>query len=166
MTDGWEAGGLCAYDAGRVGVNPLNGSDGLENPDGDGFDVNLDGVLEPGEAYVNWLEFHIKDLDVVDGAITFGAFTAPEGLDMSLFEGMLLGDEPAHGFIDDADLATLATAVPAAIGSTDPWTPTATETACRTVGKFTSLVGRFSRTAGPSTQSIEPIASSTPTTTA
>ena len=42
------AGGLCAYDAGRVGVNPLNGSDGLENPDGDGFDVNLDGVLEPG----------------------------------------------------------------------------------------------------------------------
>ena len=97
------------------GVNPLNGSDGLENPDGDGFDVNLDGVLEPGEAYVNWLEFHIKDLDVVDGAITFGAFTAPEGLDMSLFEGMLLGDEPAHGFIDDADLATLATAVPAAL---------------------------------------------------
>ncbi|MEC8434733.1 MAG: hypothetical protein VXZ27_02750, partial [SAR324 cluster bacterium] len=35
MTDGWEAGGLCAYDPGRVGVNPLNGSDGLENPDGD-----------------------------------------------------------------------------------------------------------------------------------
>ena len=120
MTDGWEAGGLCSYDPTRVGVNPLNGSDGLENPDGDGFDVNLDGVLEPGEAFVNWLEFHIKDLDVVEGAITFGVYTAPEGLELSLFEGMLLGDEPGHGFIDDADLATLSTAVPTAVGSTDP----------------------------------------------
>ena len=39
---------------------PLNGSDAFENPDGDGYDVNRDGVLSQDEAFVNYLEYHIR----------------------------------------------------------------------------------------------------------
>ena len=44
----------------------MNGSDYLNNPDGDGFDVNHDGVLDLEESLVNWLEYHLKSeiLDV------------------------------------------------------------------------------------------------------
>ena len=43
-----------------LGVNPLNGSDAFENPDGDGYDVNHDGVLSADEAFVNYLKYHIR----------------------------------------------------------------------------------------------------------
>lgn len=120
MTDGWEAGGLCFYDGSRVGVNPLNGSDALENPDGDGWDVNLDGTLDLSESYVNWLEFHLKDLVLVEGQASFGSLEVPEGVGMDLFLGMMSGDDGPHGFLQDADAATLATSSPNALGSTDP----------------------------------------------
>ena len=41
LPDGWESNGACEWDPSRVGVNPLNGSDLFENPDGDGM---LDGI--------------------------------------------------------------------------------------------------------------------------
>ncbi len=120
MSDGWESGGVCFYDASRVGVNPLNGSDALSNPDGDGWDVNLDGIIEGGEGYVNWLEFHLKDLVVTDGDPGFGMLEVPEGLDLDLFLGMASGDAAPHGFLQDADAATLASSMPTAVGSTNP----------------------------------------------
>ncbi|MEC7273484.1 MAG: hypothetical protein VXV85_07540, partial [Candidatus Thermoplasmatota archaeon] len=40
LPDGWEARGACTWDVSRVGINPLNGSDAFENPDGDGYDIN------------------------------------------------------------------------------------------------------------------------------
>ena len=41
LPDGWEARNACTWDISRVGINPLNGSDAFENPDGDGFDICL-----------------------------------------------------------------------------------------------------------------------------
>mgnify|MGYP003324698556 FL=1 len=60
LPDGWEARYSCHWPAENSGINPMNGSDSLKNPDGDGFDLNNDGILEVGESYVNWLEYHIK----------------------------------------------------------------------------------------------------------
>ena len=53
--------GACTWDVSRVGINPLNGSDAFENPDGDGYDINHNGVIEENEAFVNWLEYNIRD---------------------------------------------------------------------------------------------------------
>ena len=61
LPDGWEARGACTWDVSRVGINPLNGSDAFENPDGDGYDINHNGVIEENEAFVNWLEYNIRD---------------------------------------------------------------------------------------------------------
>ena len=36
-------------DVSRVGINPLNGSDAFENPDGDGYDINHNGIIEQNE---------------------------------------------------------------------------------------------------------------------
>ena len=60
LPDGWEAERQCTWSPLRIGVNPLNGSDMFENPDGDGYDVNKDGVLTPNEMFVNYLEYHIR----------------------------------------------------------------------------------------------------------
>ena len=61
LPDGWEARYQCTWGRNNRGINPLNGSDALNNPDGDGFDVNHDGILELNESLVNWLEYHLKD---------------------------------------------------------------------------------------------------------
>ena len=45
LPDGWESDGACNWDPSRRGVNPLNGSDLFESPDGDGYDIDRDGVL-------------------------------------------------------------------------------------------------------------------------
>ena len=60
LPDGWEADGQCTWSPLRIGVNPLNGSDLFENPDGDGYDVNKDGVLTQNEMFVNYLEYHLS----------------------------------------------------------------------------------------------------------
>ena len=60
LPDGWEARYQCSWGRNNRGINPLNGSDALNNPDGDGFDVNHDGVLDLNESLVNWLEYHLK----------------------------------------------------------------------------------------------------------
>ena len=60
LPDGWEARYSCDWPSSNSGINPMNGSDSLNNPDGDGFDLNRNGVLELEESFVNWLEYHIK----------------------------------------------------------------------------------------------------------
>ena len=62
LPDGWEARYTCSWSSAQEGLNPLNGSDGGNNPDGDGYDVNHDGVLQPEEMYTNWMEYHISSL--------------------------------------------------------------------------------------------------------
>ena len=61
LPDGWEARYTCSWNKDNKGINPLNGSDALNNPDGDGYDINMDGVLSMDEQLVNWLEYHLKD---------------------------------------------------------------------------------------------------------
>ena len=60
LPDGWEARYSCSWSADAAGINPLNGSDALNNPDGDGYDINHNGILELEESLVNWMEFHWK----------------------------------------------------------------------------------------------------------
>ena len=60
LPDGWEARYTCSWSKDNSGINPLNGSDYLNNPDGDGYDVDRDGILSPEESLVNWLEYHLK----------------------------------------------------------------------------------------------------------
>ena len=60
LPDGWEARYSCHWPSSNSGINPMNGSDALNNPDGDGFDANFNGILELEESFVNWLEYHIK----------------------------------------------------------------------------------------------------------
>ena len=64
LPDGWEADGNCFWSSSQSGINPLNGSDYPNNPDGDGYDVNLDGEISPDEEFNNWLEYHIRYLEV------------------------------------------------------------------------------------------------------
>ncbi len=75
LPDGWEARYQCSWGRNNRGINPLNGSDALNNPDGDGFDVNYDGVLDLNESLVNWLEYHLKDQiiysDSTDSGLAF-----------------------------------------------------------------------------------------------
>jgi len=60
LPDGWEARYSCNWPSANSGINPMNGSDFLNNPDGDGFDANHDGELDLNESLVNWLEYHLK----------------------------------------------------------------------------------------------------------
>ena len=60
LPDGWEARYSCHWPSENAGINPMNGSDFLNNPDGDGYDANHDGTMELGESLVNWLEYHLK----------------------------------------------------------------------------------------------------------
>ena len=50
----------------------MNGSDALNNPDGDGFDVNNNGIIESEEAFVNWMEYHIKSDILLSDSIHSG----------------------------------------------------------------------------------------------
>ena len=45
LPDGWEARYACSWNLNNRGINPLNGSDAFQNPDGDGYDVDGDGNL-------------------------------------------------------------------------------------------------------------------------
>ena len=67
----------CALDPSRLGINPLNGSDAFENPDGDGYDVNHDGVLSADEAFVNYLEYYIRS-DLFSGNQTLDGVASLE----------------------------------------------------------------------------------------
>ncbi len=72
LPDGWEARYSCNWPASSAGINPMNGSDSLNNPDGDGFDVNMNGELELEEAFVNWFEYHIKSEIILENSTQSG----------------------------------------------------------------------------------------------
>ena len=61
LPDGWEARYLSDWQVSNKGINPLNGSDWDKNPDGDGYDINHDGILDLDEQLFNWLEYHLMD---------------------------------------------------------------------------------------------------------
>ena len=99
LPDGWEARGACTWDVSRVGINPLNGSDAFENPDGDGYDINHNGVIEENEAFVNWLEYNIKD-DLFDGNMSLDGDLIPENFSTDLFRNISDWGAPESNFGD------------------------------------------------------------------
>ena len=52
LPDGWEARYQRDWLVINSGINPLNGSDWMKNPDGDGYDSNHDGVLDLEEQFL------------------------------------------------------------------------------------------------------------------
>ncbi|HIL66145.1 MAG TPA: hypothetical protein EYG33_08295 [Candidatus Poseidoniales archaeon] len=110
LPDGWEARNSCVWTVSRVGINPLNGSDAFENPDGDGFDINMNGVIEDNEAFVNWLEYNIRD-NLFSGNMSLDGEEIPEGFSTDLFRNIsdwaipedTFGDGDATGDPTDAD---------------------------------------------------------------
>ncbi len=119
LPDGWESKGSCTWDPSRVGINPLNSSDILENPDGDGFDINHDGVLQQNEAFVNWLEFHVRN-NLFDGNQTLDGVTLPDGLTTDLFQNINDYGTPEANFGDRASGAITATQSSTILGAADP----------------------------------------------
>ena len=60
--------GILFLEQSKQGINPLNGSDSLNNPDGDGYDVNMDGSLSLDEQLVEWLEYRESQIIFDDEA--------------------------------------------------------------------------------------------------
>ena len=99
LPDGWEARSACTWDVSRVGINPLNGSDAFENPDGDGYDINHNGVIEDNEAFVNWLEYNIKD-NLFDGNMSLDGEVIPQNFTTDLFQNISDWGAPESNFGD------------------------------------------------------------------
>ena len=120
LPDGWEADSQCTWSPLRIGVNPLNGSDLFENPDGDGYDVNKDGVLTPNEMYVNYLEYHVRFGLFLDNQ-TLGGVELPNGFTTDLFDNVSDFGTPDDDFAARASGAILASQISIEKGSTDPF---------------------------------------------
>ncbi len=119
LPDGWESKGLCTWDPSRVGVNPLNGSDMYENPDGDGYDVNRNGVLEPAESFVNYLEYHVRT-DLFSGNQTLEGVELPNGFTTLLFDRIGDAGEPEATFAERASGGVTAGQSAYSVGAADP----------------------------------------------
>lgn len=119
LPDGWESKGLCSWDPSRLGVNPLNGSDALENPDGDGYDINHDGVLDLNESFVNYLEYHLRS-DLFAGNETLDGLTLPYGLSTNLFDHISDYGAPEATFAERASGGVTAGQSTYSIGASDP----------------------------------------------
>ena len=94
-----KLGGACTWDVSKVGINPLNGSDLFENPDGDGYDINHNGVIEDNEAFVNWLEYNIRD-KLFSGNMSLEGEMIPEGFSTDLFRNISDNGAPEGLFSD------------------------------------------------------------------
>ena len=94
--------GACTWDVSKVGINPLNGSDLFENPDGDGYDINHNGVIEDNEAFVNWLEYNIRD-KLFSGNMSLEGEMIPEGFSTDLFRNISDNGAP-EGLFSDGSL--------------------------------------------------------------
>ena len=103
-----------------AGVNPLNGSDLFENPDGDGYDVNKDGVLTQNEMFVNYLEYHVRSGLFLNNQ-TLDGMELPNGFTTDLFDNISDFGLPEADFAARASGAILAGQIPIEKGSTDPF---------------------------------------------
>ncbi|MBT60593.1 MAG: hypothetical protein CMA63_03440 [Euryarchaeota archaeon] len=119
LPDGWESGGSCTWDPSRTGVNPLNASDAFENPDGDGYDINHDGILQDSEAFVNYLEFHVRSNLFLNNQ-TLSGETLPNGFTTDLFDNISLQGEPEATFGERASGAVTALQSVTSVGASDP----------------------------------------------
>ena len=121
LPDGWEARYSCFWPSSNSGINPMNGSDALNNPDGDGFDANFNGVLEPEESFFNWLEYHIKSEILLQDSTQSGIIF-PENITSILAHDSWggLAQEP-FGKMTDQQYLSLWSELPSDdIGSSDP----------------------------------------------
>ena len=121
LPDGWEARYACSWNKDNAGINPLNGSDYLNNPDGDGYDVNRDGLLSLDESLVNWLEYHLKSSILYGDQTSTGEFY-PENFTTSLWNHTWL-DFAEDSFGDRTSLAYSSLVngtTPLDVGSANP----------------------------------------------
>ena len=107
LPDGWEARYLRDWQVVNSGINPLNGSDWMKNPDGDGYDINHDGVLAVEEQLFNWLEYHLGD-GLYSPNATMGT-ALPGNLTTSLFNNVDSWGLPESTFGQDSVSSTWAT---------------------------------------------------------
>ena len=119
LPDGWESKGLCSWDPSRLGVNPLNGSDAFENPDGDGYDINHDGVLDQNEAFVNYLEYHLRS-DLFLGNQTFDGQSLPNEFSTNLFDHVSDYGAPEATFAERASGSVTSGQSTYNVGASDP----------------------------------------------
>ena len=119
LPDGWESAGYCTWTSDRIGVNPLNGSDAFENPDGDGYDIDHDGILSLNESFVNYLEYHLRS-DLFSGNQTLGGVTLPEGFTTNLFDDVGAFGEPEATFAERASGSVTVTQSTYDIGAANP----------------------------------------------
>ncbi|MEE2812086.1 MAG: hypothetical protein VX320_02595 [Candidatus Thermoplasmatota archaeon] len=114
LPDGWEARYTCSWSSAQEGLNPLNGSDAGNNPDGDGYDVNHDGILSEDEMFNNWMEYYISrlimlgDVDSDGNALPFTTSLFNESWNGSAVEPFgffvtqeVLNDQPLAPSLDD-----------------------------------------------------------------
>ena len=85
---------------------PLNGSDLFENPDGDGYDVNKDGVLTQNEMFVNYLISHSSGLFLDNQSLD--GMELPNGFTTDLFDNVSDFGLPEADFASRASGAILA----------------------------------------------------------
>jgi hypothetical protein len=121
LPDGWEARYSCHWPSENAGINPMNGSDFLNNPDGDGYDANHDGTMDLSESLVNWLEYHLKsEILLQDGTSSGNSY--PGNLSTILphesWDGLAPG---SFGEYIGSYYETLSAGLPADdIGTSDP----------------------------------------------
>ncbi|MEC8353875.1 MAG: hypothetical protein VXZ47_06010 [Candidatus Thermoplasmatota archaeon] len=119
LPDGWEASYSCSWAPSRAGINPLNGSDALNNPDNDGFDIDRDGILQINEAFVNYLEYHLRD-DLFDTENPVDFDNLPFGLTTDLFDNVGQNGYPEASYSQRAAGSYLASQNPLDEGASDP----------------------------------------------
>ena len=125
LPDGWEARYACSWNLDNQGINPLNGSDAMENPDGDGYDVNGDGILSQEEEFVNWFEYHLRSEILVGGAWSFSE-SLPENLTTWLFNSSDEISEPQGSFgeLASTEVISLLTDITQLdVGASNPVSP-------------------------------------------
>ena len=119
LPDGWEARYSCVWSIQNVGINPLNGSDAFNNPDGDGYDIDHDGVLQPGEQFNNWMEYYISTL-IMLGNVSQDGIEMPHSTDLWDSSWTSSANEPFGTTVTGEVLSDTPTAPFEDRGSSDP----------------------------------------------
>ena len=89
-----------------------------ENPDGDGYDIDHDGVLSEDEAFVNYLEYHVRT-DLFSGNMTLSGVPLPEGFSTQLFDGIDEQGQPDATFAERASGAVTSGQSAYSVGAAD-----------------------------------------------